>query len=192
MKLGVCSDNFLILSYSIHNLQTCLQSSVTEHIGEGGKEKGEWKSNTMQLLFGVYNIHTYHEPEEMKKWESIVKKMGVIKKFKIMNAPVFTRWWFVGVAASQLLEDWEVWKEFMCFTRNDPFSNDKAIDNIASSNTGLMAEPMVKSNLLLLSTFHSFFMSPHFKFLQGGGEQSKCAGYQSKHMLERFFWCTRI
>ena len=68
-KLGVCSEDFLILSCSLHNLQTCLRAAVLENLGEGGKATGEWKRNAMQLIFGVYNIQgkQYHEPEELKK-----------------------------------------------------------------------------------------------------------------------------
>ena len=113
--------------------------------------------------------------------------MGINKKFKRIPAPVLTRWWFVGVAACMLLEDWEVWKKFMVVTRNDPLSFGKAVNDIASSNISLMAEPMIKSDLLLISAFHTFFMFPHFKFLQGGDEQSKRCGYQTKHLLERYF-----
>ena len=156
---------------------------------------GECKRNAMQLIFGVYNIQgrAYHEPEELKqKWEAIARQMGINKTFKQIPAPVLTRWWFVGVAACMLLEDWEVWQKFMVVTRNDPLSFGKAVNNIASSNISLMAEPMIKSDLLLISTFHTFFMFPHFKFLQGGDEQSKRCGYQTKHLLERYFLMHKV
>ena len=62
-----------------------------------------------------------------------------------------------------------------------------ALNSIASCNSSLAKEPMVISDLHLLTAFHTWFMFPHFKFLQEGDSQSNRNGYQLKHMLERFF-----
>ena len=98
-KLGICSEDFLVLLCSLHNLQTCLRAAVIENLGEGGKAVGDWKRNAMQLLFGVYNLQTptYHEAEELKKkWEAIARQMGVMKPFRRIPKPVLTRWGVCG------------------------------------------------------------------------------------------------
>lgn len=78
---------------------------------------------------------------------------------------------------------------FMSVTHNEPLSVGKAVNDIKSSNKSIIAEPMIKSDLLLLSTFHSFFMFPHFKFLQGGDKSTECASEQIKqaNKVNRFF-----
>ena len=58
----------------------------------GKKGKGTWKMNTMQLLFGEYNVQTYHEPEEMNKIGENIQENGSNKKFRRMPTPVLTRW----------------------------------------------------------------------------------------------------
>ena len=75
---------FMVLSCSLHNLQTCLRNAVVKHLGEGGKtEKGEFKRNVMQLLHGMYNVQTYLEGSELKqKWNIICHKLGITKKLK--------------------------------------------------------------------------------------------------------------
>ena len=82
-KLGICSEDFLIMSCSLHNLQTCLRTGVVTHLGEGGKDsKDTWKRNMMQLLHGIWNFQTdkYHEPEELKrKWQKVCEMKGINK-----------------------------------------------------------------------------------------------------------------
>ena len=188
-KLDLCTPDFLVLSCSLHNLQTCLRNAVVEHLDEGGKtEKGEFKRNVMQLLHGMYNVQTYLEGSELKqKWNIICHKLDITKKFKRLPQPVLTRWWYVGVCAACLLEDLEVWEALMQGIRNDPSSSGHAINDIASSNKSLLQEPMILSDLRLLDAFHKFWVTPHFKFLQGGDLVSNKSGYQVKHVLERFF-----
>ena len=117
----------------------------------------------------------------------VCEMKGINKKFRKIPQPVLTRWWFVGIAVRQLLEDWEIWKELMRVTRNDPLSNNKALNDIASSNKSLMEEPMIISDLHLVAAFHNFWMVPHFTFLQRGDDIRKRTGYVVRHILELYF-----
>ena len=75
----------------------------------------------------------------------------------------------------------------MRVTLNDPLSNDKALNNIASSNKSLMEEPMIISDLHLIAAFHKFWMVPHFTFLQRGDDIGKRPSYVARRILEQYF-----
>ena len=138
----------------------------------------------MQLLHGMYNAQNYLEGSEVESiWKLICEHVGVTRKFKRLPAPVLTRWWYVGVAASLLLKNLDVWVPLMKAIRNNT-SSGAALNDIASCNWSLAQEPMIISDLHLLSAFHEWFMFTHFKFLQGEEVESKRSGYLSRHMLE--------
>ena len=142
----------------------------------------------MQLLHGVYNVQTYLEGSELKlKWKAVCVMLNVNVDFRRLPCPVLTRWWYVGVCAFELLEDFKVWKQLNLGIRRDPLTQGTAIADIVSHNVSLMEEPMINSDLRLLAAVHSWWMNPNFKFLQGGDSDENRNGYQARHMLERYF-----
>ena len=65
--LDIASDEYLVSTCSLHNLQTMLRNAVVIVLGDGGQdENGHYVMNVMQMLHGAYNIQNYHNNEELK------------------------------------------------------------------------------------------------------------------------------
>ena len=65
----------------------------------------------------------------------------------------------------------------------------KASNKIASVTEPLMKTLQVKSNVYLLSSYHTYFLFTHFKCLQLGDPTigDKKAGYLNRHITVRYF-----
>ena len=61
-------DNYLVVTCTLHNLQTSLRNAVENVLGEGGvNADSEFKMNVMQMLHGAYNIQNWLEIDELKE-----------------------------------------------------------------------------------------------------------------------------
>ena len=81
--------------------------------------------------------------------------------------PILTRWWTVGVAAEFAIKNWSIIPAFCegVIKRN---LTTKASNKIVSGTEVLMKTLQVKSNVYLLSAYHTYFLFTHFKWLQLG------------------------
>ena len=66
--------------------------------------------------------------------------------------------------------------------------SDSAAYKIASATSSLIDEPMIISDVHLLSVIHRWFLFPHFKWCQlGDPEVGVTPSFQSRHMMVRYF-----
>ena len=116
----------------------------------------------MQLLNGLYNYFKYLDLEEMREiWElscEDLEKENV--KFKKLTNPVVTRWWLIGVTASELKEDWDIWQKMMkglvqmLKSKTAKGVNSSAIQDIAAANSNLMAMDKIKADIRFIANLH--------------------------------------
>ena len=103
-------------------------------------------------------------------------------RFKKLEEPIVTRWWLVGACACSFKDSIGMWQRICRAIRNSAPSG-TASSKIASCTLNLMTNKAILNDLELLVAFHSFFLFPHFKFLQDGDKE--CGGTPSfiaRHM----------
>ena len=101
--------------------------------------------------------------------------------------PILTRWWTVGVAATFLLKHWNIIAVVAQGVINR-LSTIKKCNQIASGVQSLMCEPVIKSDIHLISAFHTYFLFSHFAWLQKGDPEVGAApGFLARHMASRYF-----
>ena len=74
------------ISYSLHNVQTCLRNGILAVFGDSGtttNESGQhiaFKKNALQLLYGIANIHEYVDKYLLEAmWKVCCNKMNIKK-----------------------------------------------------------------------------------------------------------------
>ena len=103
-----------------------------------------------------------------------------------------TRWWLVGAYAVILKDTFDTWKRVLRGVLTYAKAN-SAIYKIASSNLGLMRKSTILCDHELLCAFHSWFISPHFKYLQiGDKEIGETLNFLTRHMLLRYIVMMRV
>ena len=202
---GLTAIGYRVVSCSLHNIQTCLRQCIQKVYGEGeqvervsecGKKTQDYKINAMQLLNGLYNLFKYLDLEEMKEiWKVSCEDLGKDNvKFKKLTNPVVTRWWLIGVTASEVDEDWDIWKQMMKGLVRMPKSktakgvNSSAIQDIAAANYNLMTMDEIQADIRFIANLHKYFVFPHFEHLQRGDPLTgDVAGYQGRMLPLRYF-----
>ena len=103
--------NAEFLSFSEHNVQTCLQTAIKSVFGDSGtttNDKGEhitFKKNTLQLIYGIANLNSYVDKFLLETmWRVTCDKLELSNKYKTINKPCLTRWWTVGVAVANMTD----------------------------------------------------------------------------------------
>jgi hypothetical protein len=96
--------------------------------------------------------------------------------------PVLTRWWYVGVAAVYLKENYHIVLRAtqICININDSKSRP---NKIASGLQPLMKQDVTYSDMLFLAQFHDDFLGQHFKWLQEEDEIVKKPGFHVAKIL---------
>ena len=92
--------------------------------------------NAMQMIHGTYNIQNYHEIEELKDLSAYVAEADGMK-FKVLELPVLTRWWLVGVCTVSFKESIGVWTKICSVIRKSAPSESASL-KIASSTFNLI------------------------------------------------------
>ena len=88
---NIVSENYLVSTCSLHNLQTCLRNSVVMVLGEGGKdESGNYSMTVMQMLHGAYNLQNWQEDDELKLLWSYLSDEVSEKNFRKLEDPILT------------------------------------------------------------------------------------------------------
>ena len=94
MQRNLVHPQYIIVSRSLHNIQTCLRNAVTHVLGEGRTEDDEsFTMNVMQLLHGAYNIQNWQEIDELKdlwKYFDDLEDEDAMK-FQKLEKPILTR-----------------------------------------------------------------------------------------------------
>ena len=184
--------NYLVGYCTLHCIQLTLSTPVKHVLGEDGTDNsGQYRQNAMQLLHGIYNLQKHHEREEWKiiwrKAEILLDSPAIDNGSMTVPCPILTRWWTVGVAAEFAIKNWQT---ILCICKG-VIKRDlttKASNKIASATEALLKTQQIKSDVHLLSAYHTYFLFNHFKWLQlgdqkiGGGK----AGYLNRHIAVRY------
>ena len=188
LNLCVEDDSYLVGFCCLHTLQLTLSNAMAEVIGKGGLDE----RNATQVIHAFYDLQ---EAMEFGLWEMYWKKteveLGITSadktRVKKLAAPTLTRWWTVGEAAKIILKHLPILLEIARRVRNANPSNTK-LNKIASGLLSLMDEPIIVSDIKLISSFHEAFLNHHFHWLQNGDEGiGGTPGYLGRHMLVRYF-----
>jgi hypothetical protein len=110
-----------------------------------------------------------------------------LRKIKCtIQAPVLTRWWTVGECAQV------VWPAYLLLLRicqqviNSHPTSAKP-NKIASGLQPLMLEAEIFTDLSMIHCFHSFYVSPHFDWMQSATDLTALPGFQAHNTLGRYF-----
>ena len=145
--------------------------------------------NAMQLIHSIYDLQASMEIGLWKKmFINAAKTIGEDSpKFKKIAAPIITRWWTIGAAATDFLEKYSIFITLAKHIRNINTS-DKAKNKIASSILSLCKEPVIMSDVNLIACYHETFLNKNFAWLQRGDEAiGNSPGFLGRHMLARYY-----
>ena len=88
-------------------------------------------------------------------------------KFKKLEEPIATRWWLVGACATSFLACLLMWTR-ICNGIDKSATTSSASNKVAAATLSLIQEPIIMSDVHLLVAIHTWFLSPHFKWIQLG------------------------
>ena len=187
MKQGLCkNDGSYLLGYCcLHTLQLTLSNSIQNRIGVGKLEN----RNAMQLIHSIYDLQAAIEIDLWKKlYFKAAEEIGeTVIKFKKIAAPIVTRWWTVGAAATDFLEKFPIFIQ-LCKNIRNVYTSENARNKIASSILSLSKEPVIISDVNLISCYHNAFLDKNFAWLQKGDKEiGNSPGFLGRHMLARYY-----
>ena len=186
LNLCVEESSYLVGFCCLHTLQLTLSNAMSQLIGKGGLEE----RNAAQAIHAFYDLQEGMEFGLWGKyWQKVAGELGLSsnEKVKKIAAPILTRWWTVGEAAKNILEHFPILLGIARKVVNVNPSNNK-LNKIASGLLSLMKEPIIVSDIKLISSFHGVFLNQHFNWLQNGDEGiGGTPGYLGRHMLVRYF-----
>ena len=107
-------------------------------------------------------------------------------KFQKLEKPILTRWRLVGACACNFKKSMRVWRKIFRGICNSAPSEITAY-KIASCNLNLMDNNAILNDLELICAFHTFFLLPHFKWLQNGDTEVQTPSFISQHIKIRYF-----
>ena len=185
--LNLCVDGhqYLVGFCCLHTLQLTLSNALHTVVGKGGLGK----RNALQAIHTFYDLQ---EAMEFGLWErewaraaSQTGRGGL--KLKKMTAPILTRWWTVGEASKSIVEYMPI---LIQIARNmiNRYKTDSKVNRIASALVSLVREPIIVSDIKLISCFHDVFINGHFSWLQKGDKDiGGTPGFLGRHMLLRYY-----
>jgi hypothetical protein len=179
--------NVMQLIHSVYDLQECLDNEV-------------WKVHVDEAVafYETYTTTTYVGVNEgdrqfAAKWElvktfrpfnnALTKKELARATLKIPK-PVLTRWWTVGETARV------TWSAFLLLLRISQQVINATVrkeNKIASGLQPLLVEAELFSDLALIHCFHSFYVCPHFAWMQEATDLSAVPGFQAHNTVARYF-----
>ena len=190
LRLCVPEEQYLVAFCSLHTLQLTLSNAMGAVIGKGGLEE----RNAAQAIHSIFDMQEAMEEFGLwqRHWKAASSSLGLkpddnLVKVKKIAAPILTRWWTVGEAAKNIIDNLPVLLEMARNFRNANPSNSR-MNKIASGVLSLFAEPIIVSDIKLISCFHDIFLNQHFNWLQKGDAAiGGTPGYLGRLMLVRYF-----
>ena len=185
---------YIVIACTLHCLQLCFSKPILEILGDGGIEMHENKRTAMQCFLAVYNLQNVWCPS-LCVWEYFVKKEKAqigsnddVKDItKVLQKPVLTRWWTVGVAAMRIICHRKISIKICELIIKQHGSSD-GFGKCASGVYSVLKEDMIYGDICLITAFHDYFMSMHFSWLQKGAPDIVgTPGYLSRHIPIRYF-----
>jgi hypothetical protein len=158
-KLNLCSaPTYFVAPCTLHGVNLIYANLVKGVFGEGGLDY----RNVMQLLHSLYDLVGRYERHELHlMWKSVNGRPPSNK----ISKGVFTRWWWVNVAAQHLKDNWNQWLALCKAALNSTTANTVAGKN-ASSTISLMAEEKLRCNLHFMVAFSKSYFVKHMTWLQ--------------------------
>jgi hypothetical protein len=185
---GLGSKTVMQLIHSVHDLQASIETTV-------------WKTHCeAAVAFLNANVDTAYvgvtdaDKSFAEKWEMIktfrqftpIDEVTMKKTVYKIPAPVMTRWWTVGETAAV------VWSSYLLLFRLcqqviNSLGTIHRANKVASNLQPLLLEAELYSDLCMIHNYHSFFVGPHFAWMEGTDDLSELPGFQSHNMLPRYF-----
>ena len=103
-----------------------------------------------------------------------------------MTAPILTRWWTVGAAASYAF-DYYLHLYVACQQVINIYDSTHVPNKIASTLFVLMSNQENFLDMMLIRSFHKAYVNYHLDWLQQSVDLSSKQGFQSHQMLVRFY-----
>jgi hypothetical protein len=184
---GLEKKNVMQLLHSIYDLQDSLGNEVWNvHVAEAVKFM---QAYTATPYVGI----TDADKQFALKWELVktfrsfdallTKKELERANYKI-PAPVLTRWWTVGETARV---SWSAYLLLLRISQQVINATTRVQNKIASGLQPLLLEAELFSDLALIHCFHSFYVCPHFSWMQETTDMSAVPGFQAHNTLCRYF-----
>ena len=107
---------------------------------------------------------------------------------KMMQAPVLTRWWYIGEACKYV---WQLYPVILKATQIVINVYSGKPNKIASGLQPLLLEQNLFTDLALVKCYHSAYFERHMKWLQGAIDLSQLPGFQYHQMVPRYFLIRR-
>ena len=154
---GLCiePEQYLVGFCCLHTLQLTLSNAMLATIGKGGLEE----RNAAQAIHAFFDLQDAMEFGLWQMhWKNVANDLGYASDLKVKKiaAPILTRWWTVGEAAKNILEFLPILMELARRFRNANPAKSR-LNKIASGILSLMSEPIISSDIKLISCFHEVF-----------------------------------
>jgi hypothetical protein len=186
---GLDKKNVMQMLHSITDLQESMEGSIwNAHVEEALDFLATYGSSNTP-----YIGETDGDKQFAVKWElvktfhdfnnTMTDKEEKKVNFKI-PVPVLTRWWSVGETARVT---WSAYLLLIRISQQVINSTSSKPNKIASGLQPLMIELEIFSDLSLVTDYHTFFVSPHFDWMQSCTDMSGIPAFQSHNLLGRYF-----
>jgi len=127
----------------------------------------------------IYKFHSKFKTEPTTP--TTVDKRSLLGK---MQAPILTRWWYVGAGSSYAF-DYYLVLFYACQTVINMYSSTTTPNMIASSLFSMMKDQETFIDLVLIRCFHKAYVNRHFDWLQSSNDLSGHLGFQAHHIAVR-------
>ena len=173
------ASNFTVAACALHGLNLMISKPWEEVDGVGGLHK----QNALQAVHTVHwlQAHTWGEGGKCFNALWAVANPGSDPPLKI-NEPVYTRWWHVGTAMANVMENYDgylKWAEYVNKTEEKTSGN---LYVISGRLTSMMKNPYIRFTITFLAELHNAFWNPHLRFLQSVDTETGLYGFRAHRM----------
>jgi len=118
------------------------------------------------------------DPSEIIKYEDTI--------YGKMTAPILTRWWTVGSAASYTF-DYCLQVFHACQQVINIYKSTSTPNGIASDLYAMMKDQENFIDVALIRSFNKAYINPHLDWLQSGDDLSGSLGFQAHNIVARYY-----
>jgi len=140
--------------------------------------------NYAQFLVNFNEVRAFHSNFRRDVPDPSAKYEGAI--LANMLAPILTRWWTVGLAASCTF-DYYLQLFHVTQTTINIYSSVSRANKIASALYSLMLDQENFIDLSLIRSFHKRYVNKHLDWLQLSDDLTEALGFQAHNMAVRYY-----
>jgi hypothetical protein len=186
---GLDKKNLMQLLHSVYDLQESMDKEVWRvHVSEALKFLETYSARDTHYVGLTQGDQQFADKWELVKTFRHFNAMLTAKELKRTRfkipAPVLTRWWTVGETARVL---WSAYLLVLRISQQVINTTSSKPNKIASGLQPLLLELELFSDLALVNCFHSFYVSPHFDWMQSATDLSGVPGFQAHNTLGRYY-----